>query len=727
MEHNGRTYGVQTLEDPKTFVNLTTRFVHLGKAAEGSSGHAPERFSVKITGETIGAGVSELERSVALVWYVAAGHEAQDLRVRAARPEKGRGAPADRPFEVTGARVPGSPAFTVRAEGLERCEHPSVRHPTTRGKMTKPLPLDRTYHASLRREPSDVWRAKAAVGDELKAQLRPVLQNAMRVVSARRARRGVAAADQRSEQMQVLHEAFAMPLVPRLDGRAEAGANFVAVQHFLRLPFELELVLTEEGFEPREYAPADGERAARRESAAFRDRFERVFGLAGKGYDEAQQRFARAALSNMLGGVGYFHGSGLVQGPGDEVPRLTEPASLLTAVPSRSFFPRGFLWDEGFHQLLVGRWDPDLSRRVLRSWAAQVDADGWLPREQILGEEARARVPHEFQVQRPSIANPPTQLLAVRAMMRRAAEPGAPPGEAAAVDAFLREVAPALRRQADWYFRTQAAAAGGDGGGGGDDGWYRWHERSLDHCLASGLDDYPRAAWLTARESHVDLVSWLAMVGDLTADIADRAEQDLLGLEGAHADADAFRARAAALRAAVEANHWSEEAGAYCDVAVHPNTTEAVHTRHLGYVSLFPFLLGLVPPGSPRLKATLDLLGDPARLWSEHGLLSLSRDDPLFGTGENYWRGAVWFNVNYLAAAALHSYGFGERAGGPHAGQARALYARLRENLVRNTFGEYQRTGYLWEQYNPADGRGQKSHPFTGWTALVVLVMAELY
>jgi hypothetical protein len=61
---------------------------------------------------------------------------------------------------------------------------------------------------------------------------------------------------------------------------------------------------------------------------------------------------SKAALSNTLGGIGYFFGSTEVKlsDQGDRVVK-SWPAALFTAVPSRSFFPRGFIWDEGFHQV----------------------------------------------------------------------------------------------------------------------------------------------------------------------------------------------------------------------------------------------------------------------------------------------------------------------------------------------------------------------------------------
>ena len=85
--------------------------------------------------------------------------------------------------------------------------------------------------------------------------------------------------------------------------------------------------------------------------------------------------------------------------------------------------------------------------------------------------------------------------------------------------------------------------------------------------------------------------------------------------------------------------------------------------HHVGYNTLFPLLLTLLDPARDevQLLALLKVLRDPKKLWSPHGLRSLSADDLFYGQ-ENapgdapYWRGAIWMPINFLALRALKHY-----------------------------------------------------------------------
>mgnify|MGYP001762027069 FL=1 len=136
-------------------------------------------------------------------------------------------------------------------------------------------------------------------------------------------------------------------------------------------------------------------------------------------------------------------------------------------------------------------------------------------------------------------------------------------------------------------------------------------------------------------------------------------------------------------------------------------------------------LLQLLPAQSEQLGAVLHLLRDRAHLWSEHGLRSLSKSSKFYGTDENYWRGAIWIPINYLALRALHNTYM--RTPGPHQTLAAETYKELRTNVINTVLNAYEETGYSWEQYDPEDGHGRRGHPFTGWTSTVVLMMAEEY
>lgn len=523
-----------------------------------------------------------------------------------------------------------------------------------------------------------------------------------------------------------------------LPGAEEAAHSHLLLhQVTLRLPAVVEVTFESGSVRERRGALAGPVLTAElaRHQAAFERRFEETFGLEHKGFPAPQRRFAQAALSNMLGGMGHFHGRSLLRSPLHHHPVSFPERSLFTAVPSRSFFPRGFLWDEGFHQLLLARWDPELSRDVVAHWLDLMTAEGWIPREQILGDEALAKVPPEFVVQHSDTANPPALLLALQRLLG-----SAPPS-------YLRRLFPRLRSWYEWLNRTQSGPLPYT---------FRWRGRDPDperflnpKTLASGLDDYPRASHPSEDERHLDLRCWMALASRVLAEAAERLEEP----------SEPYRhmERALSDNELLERLHWADELGAFADFGNHsgavglrrevgratpgrpppaPRLVRVVHepprprfVSALGYVSLFPLLLRLLRPDSPRLEPLLAAMSDERRLWSPFGLRSLSRDSALYMQRNTehdppYWRGSVWININYLALRALHGYA---EQPGPHRERAAKLYRELRHNLIHNLYRQYAESGYLWEHYSDSTGRGQGSHPFTGWSALVVLVMAEDY
>jgi mannosyl-oligosaccharide glucosidase len=240
--------------------------------------------------------------------------------------------------------------------------------------------------------------------------------------------------------------------------------------------------------------------------------------------------------------------------------------------------------------------------------------------------------------------------------------------------------------------------------------------------LASGLDDYPRATVPSPDERHLDLYSWLAaaarILAEATAALPGKGtrpsahyaalhERLLRGLDGLHWDGAHRRYSDVGLTSnegqlvehvviKCKQAHTDEQlqtdvpiaklrkAGRSPCPASHPHflfplgdgqggllmrkrwrgrhKARVGFVQHVGYVSLFPLLLKLLPADAPQLGAILDALTDPAQLWSKHGLRSLSAADRFHGV-ENapgdapYWRGPIWVNLNYLALSGLHHYG----------------------------------------------------------------------
>jgi mannosyl-oligosaccharide glucosidase len=279
----------------------------------------------------------------------------------------------------------------------------------------------------------------------------------------------------------------------------------------------------------------------------------------------------------------------------------------------------GFLWDEGFHQLIVSRWDAAISRDILLHWFNLMQPSGWIPREQFIGGETRRRIERRWWTQNPTHANPPTLLLALQALMNQNAAP----------EGFLRCLAPKVKAWLDWFKRTQRAPSLHS---------FKWSGRvrtdGIWHTLSSGLDDYPRSnSTSSVADRHVDLYSWITIMHQVLLQVHQRL----------HLDERALAATLATLKRHVEDIHWDNSSGTFADRGYMQYNTGAQKVDfvpHIGYVSLFPFLLDILPADfdANKRQALIRMVASEKFLMSKAGLRSLSPTapnggkDPIYGT-----------------------------------------------------------------------------------------------
>ncbi|CDH50432.1 glycoside hydrolase family 63 protein [Lichtheimia corymbifera JMRC:FSU:9682] len=706
-QHDGRSYGMQQIKDGPSNVQITTEFIKVPGGDHGGD------WGVRIRGEPMN---SQVPSTTTIIFYAGLeGQGSMDIVSKLSR--KGLKSPiqieGDTPdlgdFEI---EIVDGPLNVSPEQGIDQ-------------------DLSRTQWWGLQVKEGDIWRAKDIIMPRLLMSAREKIAKG-------------------SPEDAMAHPYSYFTLDNTLTEEEDEVANMYAFQKIFHGQFQFDVIFRSAS-SPKKLSNELMGPKIKEKSNEFQARFETTFHLKEKGFSDKEIEFAQFLLSNMLGGIGYFYGSSIVDrshGPlqdeesfaGEPLsPQYTSPQSLFTATPSRPFFPRGFYWDEGFHELVIGKWDNDLSLDIIKHWISLIDENGWVGREQILGDEARSKVPSEFQTQFPHYANPPTLYLAIKRYVDRFThQQGAAMMEGSGATtmssfddpavlrnfhlenavlghAWLDKVYPKMKLNWEWFRKTQRGHLARFGRKTSNQEAYRWRGRTAEHTLTSGLDDYPRGEPPNVGELHADLMAWMTFATRLLKDIATEL--------GKQEDAQQFAQIELDMLENLDALHWNEEQQAYCDQTVEDG--KPVHVCHKGYLSLFPLALGLVPADSPKLGAILEMIRNEDELWSPYGLRSLSASDEYYNTGEVYWRGPIWINMNYLTLQGLYNNYM--NTPGPYQKRAKEIYTELRNNIINTVYKDYAQTGYVWEQYSDSTGKGQRSHPFTGWTSLVLLIMAEQY
>jgi len=764
--HNGLDYGEETIEDQSLNLKLSTKFI---KNTYNFTDHS---WDVMIEGAYLDAKKNAFSDSVGLILYTAfENHLVEDKAFFSVNSDKNV-------KEIEGQEK-GKKEFFMKfildeGEVLES----SVQ--------------------KYRKVYNETWRIKKFVSDDLKNS-EIILNN----IKEKRVKN-----EDREEIRYTINPDWKYG---KFNTKDLKQPNIVALQYIFKSPFKIYARYNVNGFaeEAKNYENNEGikqivnkiKECMAQKKTEFDTKFNQIYNINFEDpliqkliynkneavLENEKQRLlnmSQQALSNVLGGIAHFWGAIKINLDGNLQPGqyhkgfryAVESKEFYTGTPSRSFFPRGFLWDEGFHNVIISQWDINISIDIVNSWLSTMSATGWIAREQIRGMEAESKVPTKFLVQDKLIANPPTLIFAINNIMNYY-KYNFETENLKTMNAFLKKCNDKLSSWYEWFEIYQKSS---------DKKSYQWYGRTTEHNLASGFDDFPRGMNPNIYEKHLDLNVWVIeliktirnlgeifdyelmqhfqkkvekMTLDIQTTFYDEKKQILADFLGPQykliksekysepvppyywrGDGTCGADKPNSLGLPSECNPYSDmpccsEFGWCGNSAAHCKCEkcqkalkleernlekENIFNPHVGYVNLFPIIFGYLKKDDKLFRNTLKLLSDPKILNSDFGIRSLSKSDLLYHTGEDYWRGNIWINMNYLTLKGLKKFYYNDE-------EANAIYADLRLKVIRTVFTNWKKTQMFNEQYSDIDGTGLKARPFNGWSSLVLNIITEKY
>ena len=311
--------------------------------------------------------------------------------------------------------------------------------------------------------------------------------------------------------------------------------------------------------------------------------------------------------------------------------------------PNRTPHKRWWLWDSVFHTIGNIHIEPQLAYDTLRSILDVQDPDGFIPH---MSYPEGWVVPH---------TQPPLIAWGLYCLYEKTGRQD-----------WVKELYGGIKAFLNWVMKNRDV---------NKNYLYEWYvdpDVEVCRCGESGMDNTPRFDVVQLMDS-IDFSCYMAN--------EMRHMEKLAHILGLPDDAEKYASLFALISERINKELYDEEDGRYYDRELESGKFRKVSTP----AGLLPLFAGVCP--HDRAERLVADICNPDTFNTPMPVPTVALNDPYHSN--DYWRGTVWINYNYMVVCGLREYGFIEAA------------EHIADATMATVAQWYMREGCIFEIYDP--------------------------